>query len=263
MTGVAGTGGPTRSVELRHLADALREVTRRVEDGGGDPLGRLVEATLEVIPTATAVSLTMLERGQFRTPASTDELARRADALQYELGRGPCVDAVLEDVANISGDVAHDPRWGEWGPRVAADLGVHSALAYRLVVDGGHQAIASLNVYATEAEAFDEESLHRGVVLAAHGSLLMAAVMARDVAAGLAASLQANREVGVAMGMLMQRHRLTREQAFDLLRLESQETGTSVADVASSVADTGDLARLRRPLGGPRAPGGPTGPSAP
>ena len=73
------------------------------------------------------------ERAGSRTGTSTDAACpERADALQYELGHGPCVDAVLEDTANISGDVAADQRWGQWGPRVTADLGVRSVLAYRL-----------------------------------------------------------------------------------------------------------------------------------
>ena len=136
--------------------------TRRVEGGDGDPLARLAEATLEAIPSAAAVSLTVLERGRFTTRAATDDLAMLADALQYELGRGPCVDAVLDNTANLSGDVAQDDRWGEWGPHVAADLGVRSVLAYRLVLEGEQRAIASLNVYGTEAHAFDEEALHPG-----------------------------------------------------------------------------------------------------
>ena len=263
--GAAEHEGEARSAELRELADALNSVTRRVDVGGdGDrALDRLTQATLEAIPGAEAASLTVLERGRFETRAWTDELARAADALQYELGRGPCVDAVLEDTANLSADVAADPRWGEWGPRVAAGLSVRSVLAYRLRLEGEHRAIASLNVYSTQVAAFDERGLHLGVVLATHGSLLISAVMARDVVANLADTLRANREVGVAMGVLMHRHRLTREQAFDLLRLASQENTLDVAEVAATVADTGDLAMLRAPLGGEQQRGGRETPGTP
>ena len=91
-------------------------------------------------------------------------------------------------------------------------------------------------------------------MLATHGSLLLTAVMARDVAANLADTLQANREVGIAMGVLMHRHRLTRDQAFDLLRLASQENTLALADVAAAVADSGDLTMLQPPLGGGGGP---------
>ena len=246
---MASEHGGARSDELRELADALSAVTRAVDGPGGEPLDRLAHAAREAIPGAEAVSLTVLQQGSFETRAATDEVARRADTLQYELGRGPCVDAVLESSANSSGDVGEDTRWGEWGPRVASELGVRSVLAYRLRLEGEQDAIASLNVYATRLHAFDEQALHLGVVLATHGSLLLTAVTARDLAAGLADTLQGNREVGVAMGVLMHRHRLTRDQAFDLLRLASQESGRSLAEMATTVADAGDLSGLRSPLG--------------
>ena len=112
----------------------------------GEPLDRLTRATLEASPGAEAVSLRVLSRGRFDTRGSTHELALRADSLQYRLGRGPCVEAVLEATADRSADVAADTRWGEWGPRVAADLGVRSVLAYRLLLEVEPASIASLNV---------------------------------------------------------------------------------------------------------------------
>lgn len=246
----AGPLGSDRSAELRELAHALDHVTRRVDALHGEPLERLVTATLEAVTGAEAVSMTVLSRGRFETRTATHDVARSADALQYELGRGPCVDAVLEDTANLSGNVGTDPRWGVWGERVADDLGIHSVLAYRLLLEVEQAAIASLNVYSTRVDAFDEESLHLGVVLATHGSLLLSAVIARDAAADLAGALQGNREVGVAMGVLMYRHRLDREQAFAVLRLASQESGRTVAEVATEVAETGDIDALEAPLGG-------------
>src|SRR6478735_9577138 len=176
---MASEQGAGRSDELRQLADTLSAVTKRVDARGGEPLDRLAEGTLEAISSAEAVSVTVLQRGTFETRAATHDFAERADALQYALGRGPCVDAVLDNTAYISADVAADPRWGEWGPRVADEVGVHSSLAYRLRLEGEQEAIASLNVYSTRFDAFDERDLHRGVVLATHGSLLMTAVMAR------------------------------------------------------------------------------------
>jgi hypothetical protein len=47
----------------------------------------------------------------------------------------------------------------------------------------------------------------------------------------------------------MHRHRLTRQQAFDLLRMASQDSNRPLSAVATEVADSGDLASLRQPLG--------------
>ena len=73
-------------------------------------------------------------------------------------------------------------------------------------------------------------------------------MLARGRATNLVRALESNREIGVAMGILMQRHQVSREVAFDLLRTASQDTNRKLSVVASEVADTGMLAGGRRPL---------------
>jgi AmiR/NasT family two-component response regulator len=43
------------------------------------------------------------------------------------------------------------------------------------------------------------------------------------------------------MGIIMASYKVTREQAFDLLRLASQKSHRKVAEIAAEVADTGAL----------------------
>ena len=57
----------------------------------------------------------------------------------------------------------------------------------------------------------------------------------------LSQALQSNREIGVAMGILMNQHRFTRQEAFDVLRVASQNSNRKLADIAVEVADTGTL----------------------
>ena len=125
----------------------------------------------------------------------------------------------------------------------AEEASVQSALSYRLtVLDHPGTTTATLNIYSEQPDAFDEVSVNTGRVLATHGSLLVTAMLARESANNLARALESNREIGVAMGILMQRHRLTREQAFHILSVASQEANRKVADIATEVADTGILA---------------------
>ena len=53
-------------------------------------------------------------------------------------------------------------------------------------------------------------------------------------------ALGSNREIGMAMGMLMERHRLTQEQAFERLRDLSQRSNVKLRDVAEQIIYTGD-----------------------
>jgi hypothetical protein len=53
--------------------------------------------------------------------------------------------------------------------------------------------------------------------------------------------LLSNRRIGMAVGILMCRDKLTEEQAFDLLRQHSQHRNTKVRDLAETVIYTGTL----------------------
>jgi hypothetical protein len=54
-------------------------------------------------------------------------------------------------------------------------------------------------------------------------------------------ALSTNREIGSAMGILMARHQLTADQAFNLLRRTSQHSHRKVAELAAEVVQTGML----------------------
>ena len=48
-----------------------------------------------------------------------------------------------------------------------------------------------------------------------------------------------------AIGVLMSVHKVTRQQAFDLLRIASQQTHRKLVDIATEVGDTGSLSLPR------------------
>lgn len=57
----------------------------------------------------------------------------------------------------------------------------------------------------------------------------------------LQCALGSNREIGAAMGILMARHQLTADQAFDLLRRTSQHGHRRIVAIAAEVIETGAL----------------------
>jgi AmiR/NasT family two-component response regulator len=54
-------------------------------------------------------------------------------------------------------------------------------------------------------------------------------------------ALESNRTIGIAMGILMHRHKVTAETAFGMLRDASQHWHRKLRDVAEEVARTGEL----------------------
>jgi ANTAR domain len=86
---------------------------------------------------------------------------------------------------------------------------------------------ASLLPYADLAQAY-----------AHHASLALRAVMERD---NLNQAVAARHRVGLAQGILMTRRHITADQAFTLLKRQSQNTHVKLRTIAQTVIQTGDL----------------------
>lgn len=83
--------------------------------------------------------------------------------------------------------------------------------------------MGALNLYAEHPDAFDTESEDLGFVYATHAALawntLRRTVQFRD-------ALASRDIIGQAKGMLMERYRLSADEAFDRLRQLSQHSNT-------------------------------------
>ncbi len=55
------------------------------------------------------------------TSAATDPIVEHLDALQYELGQGPCLSAAQEQVVVRVDDLTTERRWSQWSARAAAE----------------------------------------------------------------------------------------------------------------------------------------------
>ena len=209
-------------------------------DDPADAFAGITRTAVTVVPGTEWASITWGRDRKFITLAATDPRAEKVDSIQYELSSGPCVDAVVQETTYRSDDLRVDSRWPEFGRRATEATGMSSMLSFRLFLEDP-DVIAGLNLYSTTTSAFDGTSEVIGTLLATHGALAVSAANARQHAAQLERALLSSRDIGVAMGVLMTTHKLTREQAFDLLRVASQTTNRKLADIALDVADTGVL----------------------
>jgi GAF domain-containing protein len=197
------------------------------------------------------VSITLLRDERPTTAAFTGQLAEVLDETQYERGYGPCLDAALGSLATEIADARTEDRWPQYVPTFLAQ-GALSALA--APVPAVHP-IAALNVYARAAQAFTDDDRSALVESAAYaGAALtnMAALQdARDLAVNLQKAMEFRSVIEQAKGILMERHKLTAEQAFRLLSESSMHTNRKVRDVAAHLALTGELSAAP-PTRGPR-----------
>ncbi|MEO6701428.1 MAG: GAF and ANTAR domain-containing protein [Jatrophihabitantaceae bacterium] len=239
MTASGVHGEPPTALTLAQgFADLARDIAGKSSED--DTWAAIVQAAVDTIEGAEAADITILRANKFRSIAPTSQLACDVDAIQYELRSGPCVDAVLEETRFRTGDLENDPRWPEFGKRAALEYGVYSMLAFRLYLEAD-DTIGGLNLYATRRDAFPDSAVIHGEVFATHAAIVLAGARSRDQAANLQQALESNRDIGVALGILMSRHLTTREQAFDLLRMASQHTHRKLREVANEVTETGML----------------------
>ncbi len=236
----AGKGvGPTHD-----LADLMSRTARRLQEEHGD-----VESTLQAI-TATAIMVVphaeecsisyVTGRSKVEPRASTSDLPREVDALQERIEQGPCLDAVWEQEVVRVDDVAADDRWPEFA-RQASALGVGSMMCFKLFVQGAQ--LGGLNLYGGRPGAFDDESQDIGQMFAAHAAVAVAGAEHEE---NLRTAVSSRDVIGQAKGILMERHKLTADQAFGVLARVSQELNRKLADIAREVSDTGALPRVDR-----------------
>jgi hypothetical protein len=233
------------------LAMVFADIAEQLYDADSfdDVLSRIAGAAVSTIAGCQMASVTLCERSGYRTAASTDPAATAVDQAQYQLHEGPCLDAV--DAPMVYAQSFPDERWPTLASRPTKS-GVQSALSYRLAAASRGTADSgggSLNSYGVIPSAFNDTAQEIGLILAAHASMAARAVDERSTLRSLGRDLQQvllSRDViGQAKGILMERLKITPEDAFDLLRRSSQELNLKLRDVARGLAETGDFRMTR------------------
>jgi ANTAR domain/GAF domain len=211
--------------------------------GEGDndaALGRLVQLAVKHVTHCSWASITVLTGNQGRSIAYTDEVAAIADQLQYEFDEGPCLQAAEDNADYLLFDVEKETRWPRYTKALLAQTPVRSVLSMQLPAEKS----AALNLFADQPAAFDEDDLTVATVFAAHASTLVALYESEHTTQNLRTALDSNRKIGAAVGVLMAMHKITEEQAFDLLRTASQVLHRKLRDIAGEVVEAGALPDL-------------------
>jgi transcriptional regulator with GAF, ATPase, and Fis domain len=196
----------------------------------------VVDAAKHLVDGCDRASLLLRTRDRFATAASTDDIARRIDQIELEVGEGPCVDAILDEAYQHDADLT-DSRtpWPRFTERIVTQTPVRSAIGYRLMLDG--DKVGALNLFSDTPNGLTSASADVGAVIASFASVALMAIRAREEAATLRQGLQSNREIGKAVGLLMSAHHISGDEAFDLLRRTSQELNMKLTQVAAQVVE--------------------------
>lgn len=171
-----------------------------------------------------------------RYVASTDTSARLLEAVQESTGRGPCVQAMVDNENVAVSDVLSDDRWPDIGQLLAAN-GVRAILGVPVRVGG--VPVGSVNAYAREPREWDESEIRAvSTVETLVERILSAAILAErreTVIHQLQQALEARVIVERAVGVLMVVEDVDAAGAFERIRRTARSGRRPVHDVAGDV----------------------------
>jgi GAF domain-containing protein len=189
------------------------------------------------------------QRREIETPAASDDRAAQADQLQYELSEGPCLDAIWEEETFQIDDMTAEERYPRWSQAVAEQAGVRSSLSLQLYTDPDGGSLGGLNLYSPQVRAFDPHTRGEALAFAAQAAVAVTSAQSEE---GLRSALGTRTLIGQAQGILMERLKITPDQAFGVLSRLSQESNVKLREVARRLVETGEIPRPQPP----KRPGG-------
>jgi GAF domain-containing protein len=209
----------------------------------GDTLTRVASLAVESLPPAMFAGITMLVDDRVTTQAFTDPTCPDIDQVQYESGRGPCLESFRRGTTIIVDALVGDDRWPEFAT-VAVDHGVRSTMSLPLL--SGEGAFGALNFYGGHDRAFGDTEAATGQVFATQAAVVLTNAQAywgaRLKSEHLQLALESREVIDMAKGIIMNAVGCSPDRAFELLVEQSQQENRKLREVASDI-----VARARRP----------------
>jgi GAF domain-containing protein len=222
--------GPWSSVE--QLVRTLRLPAVEADD----LVSRIVGEAVRLVPAARHAGVIVLDGDKHvRTVFASDVVPRQLDALQMQMDTGPCLTAARKQIVVRMHDIAADTRWSEFR-RAAKECDVASMLCVPLFVDD--RLLGTLSLYGEQPDVFRDGVEPIARLLATVSAVALADSFQRE---RMERALRNRDVIGQAKGILMIRHGVQADTAFEMLRTHSQRTNNKLVAVAERVVETGML----------------------
>ncbi|TQM57953.1 GAF and ANTAR domain-containing protein [Humibacillus xanthopallidus] len=245
----SGAGVPPARLE-DVIDEPLTELTRRLVETEGvtGTLADILDSAVVAVPCGWAAAAVMDEVRDrpARLSAATDaSLAVLTAQIAAAAGASPGI------LAFRSGEVVHCPdlsceaRFADYSAEMLAHTEVLSVLSLPLHLRG--ETLGVLTLYAATPGAFDEGAIQRATELADLAAVAVDASLAAERADHLSRALGNSRDIGLAIGVLVERYKMTPEQAFRELSEASQNSNRKLVELARDLAETGEFAPRLHP----------------
>lgn len=206
-----------------------------------DRRANLCAPFLSVLPV-TGVSISML--GGVAGPAtvcSSNRLATRLDELQFDLGEGPCWQALASRRPVLTEDISAKTPSDAWPALVKAlsDEKVSSIFAFPLAV--GTLGIGAVDLYTEEPARLEEIDVADAMTLAGYAAWQVLRRVLDDQDSPEQSLTEApessRREFHQATGMVLAQMGISASDAALLIRAHAFSTGRTVLDVSRDIVD--------------------------
>jgi hypothetical protein len=212
---------------------------------------RLCGACVEFLEVDGAALSIIYEREISRSLGASGPLSRELDELQFTLGEGPCLQAVIDRVPVLVADL-DAPDFTQWSGFADAALrrGVNAVFA--LPVTTAESAIGALDLYCHRPGLLSDSSLAGGLIAAELASRPILELMGIDLQAAVTDELSeewtqlsdlTRVEVYQATGMLISQLNVSAGEALLRLRAYAYANDLTASDAAFAIIEQGLLLR--------------------
>lgn len=230
------------------MADSFGAVLQALDRAQDSPEG-FCEVFVDVFPVSGAAVSTVGELLGSETLAASDERAARLDELQFDLGEGPCWDAVRSGTAVLQPDIgATGPsRWPAFAASVRGEE-VSSVFAFPLIV--GPLRFGAIDLYSLAPIRLDRSQAKQAGAMAGVVSrhVLRRALASIGAAAEPSSNGYSRRLVHQASGMVLAQIDVSADDARLVIQGHAFAVERPMMEIAQDIIE----GRLRFRRDGPR-----------
>lgn len=210
---------------------------------------RFSSSFLTVLPVTGAAVSTVGSVIGSETVSATDDVAARLDELQFDLGEGPCWEAVAGASFVAAPDFLRDGarRWPRFVAAAAAEDDIASMFALPLAV--GDLRFGAVDLYSRRRLLLDDVHIRQATAMAeVIGRHLLRDALSNLEGDAAAAKPYSRRVVHQASGVVLAQLGLSAENALLVIQAHAFATGESMMQVSKDLID-GQLRFVREASG--------------
>lgn len=219
------------------LARLLSQVTQaQPHSTRPELLARVAHVCQQAFSVPIAVSITVGHPASPDDVASDSALAQHIDGAQAVAGEGPCASAFDTQRTVVSEDVGSDERWPKLALRLEGSPPL-SVVAVPLEANGGAMSFYIDPTAETDLSAVAEAAELIATTLSAALQEIEIRTELEKLTDQLQTALKSRATIDQAKGILMARHRIGPDEAFQVLVRASSTTNIRLREIARRLVE--------------------------